>query len=204
MLIVLHWTTPEAKQRGIVAMDSCFAISIAVFCLQELIFLAHLLKTNLTKFTAIWLKKGQRVGFLRLISSIIPAPAKEKEKKEKKERGETNRRRRKKSNGCTLSFYNGYSWIFRAGSKPWDKRGAVIQTLWKESGEGGGRRRSPKNFSALRASVWPKNWPPAPWIRHCCFGDGFGRKTEKLFERRWYLAVKFFKLHLARFKDHII
>ena len=51
-------------------------------------------------------------------------------------------------------------------------------------GGGGGRRRSPKNFSALRASVWPKNWPPAPWIRHCCFGDGFGRKTEKLFERR--------------------
>ena len=29
-------------------------------------------------------------------------------------------------------------------------------------GGGGGRRRSPKNFSALRASVWPKNWPPPP------------------------------------------
>ena len=38
MLIVLHWTTPEAKQRGVVAMDSCFAVSIAVlFCLQKLI-----------------------------------------------------------------------------------------------------------------------------------------------------------------------
>ena len=203
MLIVLHWTRPEAKQRGIVAMDSCFAISIAVFCLQKLIFLAHLLKTNLTKFTAIWLKKGRRVGFLRLISSIIPAPAKEKEKKEKKERGQTNRRRRQKSNGCTLSFYNGYSWIFRAGSKPWDKRGAVIQTLWKELGEGGGRRRSPKNFSALRASVWPKNWPPAPLDPPLLFWRWFWSK-KKLFERSRYLAVKFFKLHLARFEDHII
>ena len=131
MLIVLHWTTPEAKQRGIVAMDSCFAISIAEFCLQELIFLAHLLKTNLTKFTAIWLKKGQRVGFLRLISSIIPAPAKEKEKKRRKSEEKRTGGEGKKANGCTLSFYNGYSWIFRAGSKPWDKRGAVIQTLWK-------------------------------------------------------------------------
>ena len=39
-------------------------------------------------------------------------------------------------------------------SRPFEKSGWV--------GEGGGRRRSPKNFSALRASVWPKNWPPAP------------------------------------------
>ena len=99
-------------------MDSCFAISIAVFCLQKLIFLAHLLKTNLTNSYCHLIEKGPKGRFLRLISSIIAAPAKEKEKKEKKEQGETNRRRRQKSNGCTLSFYNGYSWIFSAGSKP--------------------------------------------------------------------------------------
>ena len=134
MLIVLHWklTTPEAKQRGIEAMDSCFAISIAVFCLQKLIY--HLLKTNLTKFAAIWVKKGQRAGFLLLIRSIIPASAREKEKKEKKERGETNRRRRQKSNGCTLSFYNGYSWIFSAGPKPWDKRGGSLPDPFRPFG----------------------------------------------------------------------
>ena len=203
MLIVLHWTTPEAKQRGIVAMDSCFAISIAVFCLQELIFLAHLLKTNLTKFTAIWLKKGQRVGFLRLISSIIPAPAKEKEKKRRKSEEKRTGGEEKKAMVALLVFImaiHGYS-----GPDPnLEIRRGQSSRPFEKSGWGGGRRWSPKNFSALRASVWPKNWSPRPpWIRHCCFGDGFGRK-KKLFERSWYLAVKFLKLHLARFKDHII
>ena len=146
MLIVLHWTTPEAKQRGIVAMDSCFAISIAVFCLQKLIFLAHLLKTNLTKFTAIWLKKGQRVGFLPLISSIIPAPAKEKEKKRRKSEEKRTGGEEKKAMVALLVFImaiHGYS-----GPYPnLEIRGGQSSRPFEKSWEGGGaRRRSPKTL----------------------------------------------------------
>ena len=65
-------------------MDRCFAISIAVFCLQKLIFLAHLLKTNLTNSYCHLIEKEPKGRFLRLISAIIAAPAKEKEKKRRK------------------------------------------------------------------------------------------------------------------------
>ena len=67
------------------------------------IYLADFLKTNLAKFAA-WLKKGQKAGFLRPISSKITL-AKEKERRIKlRGREEEESRRRETSNGCTLGF----------------------------------------------------------------------------------------------------
>ena len=100
---------------------------------------------------------------MRLISSIIPAPAKEKEKKRRKSEERRTGGEEKKAMVALLVFImaiHGYSGPdpnleIRGGqsSRPFEKSGG---------GGGGGCRRSPKNFSALRASVWPKNWPPTP------------------------------------------
>ena len=54
------------------------------------------MKTNLTTFAVIWGKRRQKTGFLS---------PKEKERRKRKIE-EKKIRRRKKSNGCTLSFYN--------------------------------------------------------------------------------------------------
>ena len=64
------------------------------------IYLADFLKTNLTKFAVIWVKRRQKAGFWGLISSKITLKERRKKKSEEEER----RRRNKKSNGCTLSF----------------------------------------------------------------------------------------------------
>ena len=114
---------------------------------------------------------------MRLISSIIPAPAKEKEKKRRKSEEKRTGGEEKKAMVALLVFImaiHGYS-----GPDPnLEIRGGQSSRPFKKSGGEGVRRRSPKNFSALRASVWPKIGPPPPWIRHCCFGDGFGRKKK--------------------------
>ena len=62
------------------------------------------MKTNLTKFAVICVKKRKKACFLSPRSSkIIITTKKERRKKKRKEK---ERRRRKKSDGCTLSFYN--------------------------------------------------------------------------------------------------
>ena len=66
--------------------------------------LVDFLKTYLTKFAVIWVKRRQKAGFLSPRSTkIIATKEKERSKSQEKERG-----RREKSNGCTLSFYNSY------------------------------------------------------------------------------------------------
>ena len=52
-----------------------------------------------------------------------------------------------------------------------------------EKSRGGGRRRSPKNFSALRASVWPKTWPPTPPGSATAVLEMVLVEKKKLFER---------------------
>ena len=70
-------------------------------------YLADFLKTNLTKFAVIWVKRRQKAGFLAPISSKLTL-TREKNRRKRKSK-EEERRRREKSNGCTLSFYNGKS-----------------------------------------------------------------------------------------------
>ena len=53
-------------------------------------------------------KASKRAGFLGPRSSKITL-TKEKERRKRK-RGKEERKRREKSNGCTLSFYNGFIW----------------------------------------------------------------------------------------------
>ena len=67
---------------------------------------ADFLKTNRTKSAAIRVKSLQKAGFLIPISAKI-TPTKEKERKKRKSE-EEEKRRKEKSNGYTLSFYNGY------------------------------------------------------------------------------------------------
>ena len=71
-------------------------------------YIADFLKTNLTKFAVIWVKRRQKVGFLSPRSSKITV------KKEKERRKKRARRRKggeeKKKQCCTLSFYNSYCW----------------------------------------------------------------------------------------------
>ena len=62
------------------------------------------MKTNLTKFAVICVKKRQKACFLSPRSSKIIITKKKERRKRKSE--EKERKRRKKSDGCTLSFYN--------------------------------------------------------------------------------------------------
>ena len=70
------------------------------------IHLTTFLKTNVTKFAVIWLRRHQKARFLSMRSSKITA-TKKKERRKRKNK-EKERRRRKKSNGCTLGFCNSY------------------------------------------------------------------------------------------------
>ena len=70
------------------------------------IHLTNFLKTNVTKFAVIWVKRHQKARFLSMRSSKITA-TKKKERRKRKNK-EKERRRRKKSNGCTLGFCNSY------------------------------------------------------------------------------------------------
>ena len=88
------------------------------YCLN--IYLANFLKTNLTKFAVIWVRKRQKVHFLRPRSSKIIV-TKEKERRKRKSE-EKERRRRKKISGCTLSFYDGYFGDFLAEKNCWTQK----------------------------------------------------------------------------------
>ena len=73
---------------------------------EDNMYQADFLKTNLTKYAVIWGKRRQKAGFLTPISSKLPLT---REKNRRKRKSEEEERRREKSNGCTLSFYNGKS-----------------------------------------------------------------------------------------------
>ena len=83
------------------------------------------------------IEKGPKGRFFAPDKLDNPGTSEGKGKKEKKERGETNWRRRKKSNGCTLSFYNGYSWIFSADPNLEIRGGQSSRPFKKSGGEGG-------------------------------------------------------------------
>ena len=70
------------------------------------IYLADFLKTSLTKSAVISVKGCQKVVFFGP-NKLQNHTHDEKERRKRKSKGEE-RRRREKSNGCTLSFYNGY------------------------------------------------------------------------------------------------
>ena len=72
------------------------------------IYLADFLKTNLTKFAVIWVKRGQRQVFK--LEKLQNHSDEGKGEEKKKERGEGKEEKRKKINGCTPSFYNSYFW----------------------------------------------------------------------------------------------
>ena len=65
------------------------------------LYLADVLKTNLTKFAVILSEKASKGTFLK------PEKLQNHKEKERRKRKseEKERRRREKSNGCTLSFY---------------------------------------------------------------------------------------------------
>ena len=71
--------------------------------LSQIVHLTEFLKTNLTKLAV---KEGQKIGFLRPISSKITL-AKEKERKNRKNQGKRKEVKRKR-NGSILSFHIGY------------------------------------------------------------------------------------------------
>ena len=83
----------DLKSKGKNFLDTC-------------IYLTDFLKTNLTKFVVIWVKRRQQAGFLSPRSSNITVTKEDERRKRKSE--EKERRRREKSNGCTLSFCNSY------------------------------------------------------------------------------------------------
>ena len=65
------------------------------------------MKTNLTKFAAICVKKGLKGKFLEPKKLQNHSNEKQKERR-KKERLEGKEEKKKKNNGRTLSFYNSY------------------------------------------------------------------------------------------------
>ena len=82
--------------------------------------LANFLKTNLTKFAVIWVKRRQKAGFVSPRSSKIHTVTKEKERRKGKSEEEERRRREKSNSRCTLGFYNGYF-----GESFWPKKNTV-------------------------------------------------------------------------------
>ena len=66
------------------------------------VYLTDVLKTNLTKFAVIFVKKRQKTGFVKP-DKLQNHSNEGKGKEKKKERGE--QKDLEKTNGCTLSFY---------------------------------------------------------------------------------------------------
>ena len=106
------------------------------------IYLTDFLKTNLTKFVVVCVKRRQKAGFLSPRSSNITVTKEDERRKGK--RGEKERRRREKSNGCTLSFCNSY-----CGDSFWPKK--IV-----------GRQNSISHitFSKVRLDEFLKTLPP--------------------------------------------
>ena len=94
--------------------------SPSVYILNIYIYIANFLKTNLTKFVVIWVKRRQRLVFSSPRSSKVTV-TKQKERREKKAK------RRKggeeKSNACAPSFYNSYLGDFWPKKKPFHANG---------------------------------------------------------------------------------
>ena len=84
------------------------------------------MKTNLKTFAVIWVKRRQKAGFLRPRSSKITLT---KGKERRKGKSEEKERRRKKSNGCTLSFYNSKETVF-AGKICWTRKGPFADKVF--------------------------------------------------------------------------
>ena len=76
--------------------------------LLKFVYLADFLKTNLTKFGVIWVKRRRKAGFLGEISSKITLTKERKGKEKKKERGGRKEEKRKKQLLRYYFFYNGY------------------------------------------------------------------------------------------------
>ena len=86
----------------------------------EIIYLTNFLKTNLTKFGVICVKRRQNAGFLSPRSSKIRVTKKKERRKRKSEEKRNN-------NGCAVSFYNGYFGDF------WPKKRTVgrKRSIWR-------------------------------------------------------------------------
>ena len=82
---------------------NCFWIRSLVTQICMYVYLADFLKTNLTKFAVISVKKTQKARFLSPTSPKIIATKEEERRKRKPERGEGKEEKKKKSNGCTLT-----------------------------------------------------------------------------------------------------
>ena len=94
------------KHDKINITNSCFGIFFQWYTVCRLRYLTDILKTNLTKFAVIWVKRCQKARLSSPRSSKITVTKGKERSKRKSE--EKERRRREKSNGCTLSFYNSY------------------------------------------------------------------------------------------------
>ena len=90
--------------------------------------LTNFLKTNLTEFAVIWVKKHKKAGFLSPISSKITL-TKEKERRKQRSEGKE-RRKREESNGRILGFYNSY---FGDGFWPKKKTVGLKRSIWRLS-----------------------------------------------------------------------
>ena len=71
--------------------------------------LADFMKTNLTEFAVIWVKRHQKASFLGPISSKITL-TKEKERRKRKSEDKERRRKQKKTMVALLVSRNGYFW----------------------------------------------------------------------------------------------
>ena len=89
--------------------------------------LTDFLKSNLTKFAVISVKKHQKARFLSPTSPKIIA-TKEKKRRKRKSEG---KEEKKKSNGCTLSFCNSYFGEFLAEKNCWTQKGLLGDNVIK-------------------------------------------------------------------------
>ena len=84
------------------------------------VYLTDVLKTKLTKFAAIFVKRRQKAGFVK--PDKLQNQSNEGKRKEKKtERGEE--KDLEKGNGCTLSFYITLEILFGPNKKLFDGKG---------------------------------------------------------------------------------
>ena len=93
-------------------------------------YLADFLKTNLTKFAVVWVKKRQKACFLSPRSSKIIVTKKKERRKRKSEEKERSPEKKKKSTCCTLGFYNSY-FEFLAEKKLFDAKGPLRDNVIK-------------------------------------------------------------------------
>ena len=96
---------PDPKSTGFTQWFSAYFGS-SIFLNN--MYLADFLKANLTKFAATWVKKGHKAASFYFAPEKLQNHTGEGKGKEKKKERKEGKWDEKKSNGCTLSFYNGY------------------------------------------------------------------------------------------------